>query len=469
MSAPERLSLSPLASRPACFKAYDVRGHVGCELNRDMARRIGQAFAAVLGPKVVVVGHDCRVSSPSLQTSVIRGLIERGVDVIDIGEAGTEEVYFATSHFGAGGGIVVTASHNPADYNGMKFVGPESRPLSGDEFDRLARLAGVPARLATGPRGRLQCRDSRGAYARRVADLVEAGDLPPLRIVTNAGHGVAGAAFDAIHAELTARGARIKVQKIAHRPDGSFPLGIPNPLLPENRTLTAQAVCDHGADLGIAWDGDFDRCFLFDHRGRFVDGEYVTGLLASAFLASEPGAGIVHDPRVIWNTRHQVAAGGGRAHMARTGHVHLKQALRDTGAVYGGEMSAHHYFRDFMCCDSGMIPWLKVIELMGRKVKSLADLVADMRARFPSSGEINFAVADPRAAVETVEQALGVTALSADRFDGLTLCFGDWRLNLRPSSTEPLLRLNIETRGVRGLLAEKIDTVTRLLSGCAGS
>lgn len=450
-----------------CFNAYDIRGRLGLDLDASIVYRIGRAFAETLGASRVVIGRDCRASSETLALAVTNGLLAAGVEVIDLGLAGTEEMYFATTHLDACGGIEVTASHNPIDFNGMKLVGRGSAPI-----DPVATMPKVKALAESGrfrphkSGGRIAlAKDIRSAYVDRVLSFADLSALRPLCILVNAGNGAAGPSFDAIAATLAARGAPLNFVRLHHEPDGSFPNGIPNPLLPENQPVTADAVLAAKADFGVAWDGDFDRCFLFDHQGRFVPGEYVVGLLAQIFLTKEPGATIVHDPRVVWNTEAVVAAAGGRAQVSRTGHAFLKQALRDTGAVYGGEMSAHHYFRDFMACDSGMIPWLLISELIGRTGRSLASLLSDARAAYPSSGEINFRLANPAAALARVEAALASKAESVDRLDGLSLGFPGWRLNLRSSNTEPLVRLNVETRGDEPGLTARVAEVSALISG----
>jgi len=447
-----------------CFKAYDVRGKLGETLDTAIARRIGRAFAECLGPGEIVVGHDARASSPTLKLALVDGLRDRGADVIDIGLCGTEEVYFATGHLSAAGGIMVTASHNPIDYNGMKLVGPESRPIDPEsELPRIRALAEADSYDSRPIPGSNRAIETRPAYAAHVAAMVDAATLQGLTVLANAGNGTAGAAFDAILSELSAHGAQIEVERMFHEPDPTFPNGIPNPLLPENRGVTSDAVRTSGADIGLAWDGDFDRCFFFDETGAFIDGEYVVALLAQAALVDEPGATIVHDPRVIWATTETVAAAGGRAVVSKTGHAFLKAKMRETGAVYGGEMSAHHYFRAFYHCDSGMIPALKMLALMAAKNRPLSALVADLKARFPSSGEINFTVPDPKAEVEAMVARLGPQAQSVDRLDGASLDFGDWRMSLRASNTEPLLRLNMETRGDAGLLDRKLAEVRAMI------
>lgn len=449
-----------------CFKAYDIRGRLGAELNEDIARRIGRAFVEALSARRVVIGRDCRASSQALSAACVEGLVAGGAQVLDLGLCGTEEMYFAVTHFGADGGIEVTASHNPMDYNGMKLVRAGSAPL-----DTATGLGAIRA-LAEGPElpllpggSLMPAPDARAAYVERVLSFVDIAALRPLTILVNAGNGTAGPTFDAIAAALEEKGAPLRFVRLHHRPDGSFPNGIPNPLLPENQPVTGRAVVEAGADMGVAWDGDFDRCFLFDREGRFIPGEYIVGLLAEVFLAKEPGAIIVHDPRVIWNTQDVVARAGGQAVQARTGHAFLKQALRDTGAVYGGEMSAHHYFRDFMSCDSGMIPWLLVAELMGRTGRSLGDLVADRMRAFPSSGEINFHLDDADAAIARVEAAFAPLCPRRDETDGVSLAFADWRLNLRRSNTEPLLRLNVEARGEDVPVAGRVKELTALIRG----
>ncbi len=447
----------------SAFKTYDIRGRLGTDLTEAIAHRIARAFALVTRADAVVLARDCRESSPALADAVAAGLMAQGVRVLDLGLAGTEEMYFATAHLGAGGGICVTASHNPREYNGMKLVGRGAVPLPDADFARIRSLTEGAEALPAAPGGAREDRSStRAAYVAHVAALVGQG-IGPLRLVVNAGNGAAGPTLDALAEGLAQRGARLDLVRMHHEPDGRFPNGIPNPLLPENRPVTAQAVTAAGADFGVAFDGDFDRCFLFDGAGGFVDGEHVVALLAAAHLAAEPGATIIHDPRVIWAVQDAVRRGGGRSVLAPTGHIFLKAAMRREGAVYGGEMSAHHYFRGFMSCDSGMIPWLMVARLVSHSGRSLTDLVGAMRRDFPSSGEINFRVAEVPAVVARVRTALEPEARSSDRTDGLSLDFGDWRMNLRASNTEPLLRLNVEARGDAGLVAEGVARVRAII------
>ncbi len=448
------------------FKRYDIRGRVGIDLDEAVAHRIARAFAAVTGAGSVVLARDCRESSTTLADAVASGLMAQGVRVLDLGLAGTEEMYFATSHLGAGGGIMITASHNPKDYNGMKLVGPGAIPLPDADFARIraASAAGsAPDRLPGGSREDRS--DVRARYVSHIAGFVGDGEVGPLRLVVNAGNGTAGPTLDVLADALAENGQKLDLVRILHDPDGSFPSGVPNPLLPENRPATEKAVVAAKADFGVAFDGDFDRCFLFDGDGAFVDGEHVVALLARAQLELHPGAAIVHDPRVIWAVQDVIRQGGGRSILAPTGHVFLKAAMRDSGAVYGGEMSAHHYFKGFMSCDSGMIPWLLVAALVSRTGRSLTEMVSTLRRDHPSSGEINFTVPDTAAMAARVRATLGPLARGEDRTDGLSLDFGDWRLNLRASNTEPLLRLNVEARGDAALVADGVARVRALIEG----
>jgi len=453
----------------SCFKSYDVRGRLGVDLDEGIAYRIGRGFSVALRPGVAVTGRDVRESSPALQAALIEGLRDGGADVIDIGLCGTEEVYFATDHFGAGGGLMVTASHNPIDYNGMKLVGPGATPLSAEAGLGAVRAAAeAQGWAAPAVRGSLRRENPRPAFVARCLSFVDSGALRPLKILVNAGNGAAGPTFDAIADALAAAGAPLVFERMHHGPDAAFPNGIPNPLLPENQPETTRAVRAANADFGVAWDGDFDRCFFFDETGSFVPGEYVVGLLAGAFLARAPGTRIVHDPRVVLNTRAVIAASGGEAVVSRTGHAHLKARMREVDAVYGGEMSAHHYFRDFMYCDSGMIPLLLVADYVSARGQSLGALVAEARAAYPSSGEINFRLSDAGAALAAFEGAYAPQAVEIDRLDGISLRFEGWRANVRASNTEPVLRLNVEAERDAVLVREKVAEISALLERAGG-
>jgi phosphomannomutase/phosphoglucomutase len=443
-----------------CFKAYDIRGRVPDELDETLARKIGLAMAGQLGPGSVVLGRDVRLSSPALQAALADGFHAAGRDVIDIGMGGTEEVYFQTDHLGAAGGVMVTASHNPMDYNGMKLVREGSRPISGDsglfairDFAASHHQA-IPAGTAT-PR----TMTDKSAYIEHLLGYVRRDRLQPLKIVVNAGNGGAGLVVDRLASHLPFDFIRIQ-----HEPDGHFPNGIPNPLLPECRAATADAVRTHGADFGVAWDGDFDRCFFFDADGRFIEGYYLVGLLATALLARHPGGKIIHDPRLTWNTIEMVREAGGIPVLSKTGHAFIKERMRAENAIYGGEMSAHHYFRDFAYCDSGMIPWLLIAELVSTSGLSLAELVEDRMRAYPCSGEINFKVADAHGTTERVLAHYASQAPTFDHTDGISADFGQWRFNLRRSNTEPLLRLNVESRGDTTLMQERTAEITALIA-----
>lgn len=448
----------------SCFKAYDIRGRLGDELDEDIAYRIGRAYGHVIRPRRVVVGGDVRLTSEPLKLALARGLMDAGSDVIDLGLTGTEEIYFATFHLGVDGGIQVTASHNPIDYNGMKLVREGARPISGDTG--LRDIQALAERSDFGPvarRGTFTRQSTLQAYIDHLLGYIDVRALKPKRLIVNAGNGAAGHVVDALEQRLAALGAPLEFIKIHHEPDGSFPNGIPNPLLPENRSATAEAVVRHHADMGIAWDGDFDRCFLFDEAGGFIEGYYIVGLLAAAFLAKHPGERIVHDPRLTWNTVDIVRRAGGTPVQSKTGHAFIKERMRLEDAIYGGEMSAHHYFRDFAYCDSGMIPWLLVAELLCTTGRPLSALVRERMAAYPCSGELNYRVDDIPQALERVMAHFASANPAIDRTDGLSLAFDDWRFNLRGSNTEPLLRLNVESRGNAQLVEQGVRRIEQLL------
>lgn len=446
------------------FKAYDLRGRVPDELNPALARDIGIALSAQLPAGKIVLGRDVRLSSPDLQTALSDGLRSQGREVIDIGVGGTEEVYFQVDHLGAAGGVMVTASHNPMDYNGMKLVREQARPISSDTglfaISDAIEAGNLPAPAADA--GRETAAPDKSPYIDHLLGYIDAAALRPLKLVVNAGNGGAGAIVDLLAPHLP-----LEFVRVFHEADGNFPNGIPNPLLPENRQATADAVRAHGADFGIAWDGDFDRCFFFDETGTFIEGYYLVGLLAEAILAKQPGGKVVHDPRLVWNTIEQVEAAGGVPVLCKSGHAFIKEKMRAEDAVYGGEMSAHHYFREFAYADSGMIPWLLIAELVSRSGRTLGDLVAERVAKFPCSGEINFRVDDAKAAVDRVMAHYASQSPALDRTDGISADFGNWRFNLRSSNTEPLLRLNVETRGDRALLDARTREISDLLSAKA--
>ncbi|ASI91981.1 phosphomannomutase CpsG [Vibrio mediterranei] len=449
----------------SCFKAYDIRGKLGDELNEDIAYRIGRAYAQFLKPKTVVVGGDVRETSESLKLALARGVMDAGSDVVDIGMTGTEEIYFATQSLDVDGGIEVTASHNPINYNGMKLVRDNGKPISGDtglnDIKQLAEQNDFESIAQVGQYKKLSNLDE---YTEHLLSYITPSNIKPLKLVVNSGNGAAGHVIDDLEAKFAKLGIAIEFIKVHHQPDSSFPNGIPNPLLPENRAATSEAVVKHGADMGIAWDGDFDRCFLFDEQGEFIEGYYIVGLLAEAFLQKNPNARIIHDPRLTWNTIDIVTENRGTPIMSKTGHAFIKERMRLEDAVYGGEMSAHHYFKDFAYCDSGMIPWLLVSELLCVKQQPLSKLVADRIVAFPSSGEINAKLQDPQAAIKRVQQTFEQEALVVDYTDGLSMEFSDWRFNLRTSNTEPVVRLNVESRHNTELMSSKTQQILDLLN-----
>lgn len=436
----------------SCFKAYDLRGRVPEQLNPELAERIGRAYVDVTGARRVIVGYDIRLSSPAIAEALTAGLVAAGADVYDIGLGGTEQVYFATSHYGMDGGIMVTASHNPKDHNGMKLVAAESRPISSDTGlnDIRDRVAGNFEDAAEP--GKVQSLAVMADYVAHLLGYIDTGSLAPMKIVVNAGNGGAGLVIDALEASLP-----FEFIKVHHQPDGAFPNGVPNPILEDNRAATAEAVIAHGAAMGIAWDGDYDRCFFFDENGRFIEGYYIVGLLADQFLRKTGGGKVIHDPRLTWNTLDLVANAGGEAIESKTGHAFIKQRMRDEDAVYGGEMSAHHYFRDFAYCDSGMIPWLLVAERLCQSGQTLSSLIDARIEAYPASGEINRTIDNPPAVIAAIEQQYGADALSVSHVDGLSVEFDCWRFNLRMSNTEPVVRLNVEARADRGLMQAKTD------------
>lgn len=458
--------VTSLKAIPSCFTAYDIRGKVPEELDEKLVARIGVAFVEQFSPRQIVIGRDMRLSSPQLAKALCTAVLEQGVDVLDIGLCGTEEVYhavFSQAGEGVDGGIMITASHNPAGYNGMKLVQREARPVSGDSGlkEMAAKVVNEKwleklGASAAGAAGTYSLVQDKTAYIKHLLSSVDPGRMQPLTIVANPGNGCAGPVIDLLESKLP-----FTFIKINETPDGTFPNGVPNPLLPEKRAVTAEAVQAHNADLGIAWDGDFDRCFLYDENGRFIEGYYIVGLLAEAILRQHPGATILHDPRLTWNTIDKVTAAGGTPLMTRTGHAFIKENMRKHDGVYGGEMSAHHYFREFGYCDSGMLPWLLVCELMSSTGSTLSSMVDEAMAAYPVSGEINSTVEDPDDVLRRIEAAFGDG--EKDYTDGISISYPTYRFNVRKSNTEPVLRLNVETRGDADLLEQKTEELLKLI------
>ena len=451
-----------------CFKAYDIRGKLGTELNEEIAYKIGRAYGQIYQPTKVVIGCDIRLSSEGLKQATIRGLNDAGVNVLDLGMTGTEEVYFAAFHLDVQGGIEVTASHNPMDYNGMKLVRENARPISADTgLKEIQALAEAENFTEVAKKGITQNYNILPEFIEHLMSYIDPAQISPMKLVMNAGNGAAGHVIDAIEDKFKSLNVPIEFIKIHYEADGTFPNGIPNPLLVENRDSTRDAVIQHQADMGIAWDGDFDRCFLFDEKGQFIEGYYIVGLLAQAFLLKQSGEKIVHDPRLVWNTLDVVEQYQGIAVQSKSGHAFIKDVMREHNAVYGGEMSAHHYFRDFAYCDSGMIPWLLAVVVLSETKQSLSSLVEEMIAKFPCSGEINFKVADTQTTIQKIFDHYADQKPVIDYTDGVSLDFGVWRLNVRASNTEPLLRLNIESRRDQNpkSIQTYVDEVTQLIEG----
>lgn len=451
-----------------CFKAYDIRGKLGTELNEEIAYKVGRAYGQIYQPKTVVIGCDVRLTSEDLKQATIRGLNDAGVDVLDLGMTGTEEVYFAAFHLDVQGGIEITASHNPMDYNGMKLVRENARPISADTgLKDIQSLAESEQFIEVEKKGSTQKYNILPEFIEHLLTYIDPSKIRPLKLVMNAGNGAAGHVVDAIEEKFKALNIPVEFIKIHNHPDGTFPNGIPNPILVENRDSTRNAVLIHHADMGIAWDGDFDRCFLFDEKGQFIEGYYIVGLLAQAFLLKQAGEKIVHDPRLVWNTLDIIEQYQGIAVQSKSGHAFIKDVMREHNAAYGGEMSAHHYFRDFAYCDSGMIPWLLAILVVSETQQSLSSLVEGMIERFPCSGEINFKVEDTQKTIQKIFDHFADLNPAIDQTDGVSLDFGAWRLNVRASNTEPLLRLNIESRADKNPkpMQDYVDELTQLIQG----
>ena len=451
-----------------CFKAYDIRGKLGSELNEEIAYKIGRAYGQIYQPKTIVVGCDVRLTSEDLKQATIRGLNDAGVNTLDLGMTGTEEVYFGAFHLDVQGGIEVTASHNPMDYNGMKLVRENARPIGADSGLKDIQLLTESGNFnEVAQKGTSQKYNILPEFIEYLVTYINPSQIRPLKLVMNAGNGAAGHVVDAIEEKLKQLHVPIEFIKINNEPNGHFPNGIPNPILVENRASTSNAVLEHQADMGIAWDGDFDRCFLFDEKGQFIEGYYIVGLLAQAFLLKNSGEKIVHDPRLVWNTLDIIEKYQGIAVQSKSGHSFIKDKMSEQNAVYGGEMSAHHYFRDFAYCDSGMIPWLLAVAVLSDTQQSLSSLVEDMIVKFPCSGEINFKVADTQVTIQKIFDHFENLNPVIDYTDGVSLDFGTWRLNVRASNTEPLLRLNIESRLDHNPkpMQAYVDELTTLIQG----
>lgn len=442
----------------AGFKAYDIRGKVPGELNVDLAYKVGRCVVNYLQAKSIVIGRDVRKSSPELAIALSNGITDAGADVFDLGLCGTEMIYFGTPFLDADGGVMITASHNPPEYNGLKFVKKGSVPMGYDsglnsveQMILKNELGEVAAR-----KGKVIPKDIMNEFIESLTKFYDAKKINPLKVVVNAGNGCVGPALDRLEKYIPTQ-----LIKVFHEPDSNFPNGVPNPLLPENRQPTIDAINKTGSDLGVAWDGDYDRCFFFDEKGNFIEGYYIVGLLAKSILKNHPGEKIVHDPRLTWNTVEVVTKAGGEAVVSKSGHAFIKQKMRKVNSIYGGEMSAHHYFRDNYYSDSGLIPFLLILQLMSEENKKLSALVEEMVAAYPCSGEINSTVTDSAIKLSLIKEKYSDGVL--DELDGVSVEYPNWRFNVRTSNTEPLIRLNVESRGDEKLLNEKTKELLDLI------
>jgi len=442
---------------PAAFKAYDVRGIVPDELDADGAYALARGYVSAFEPRVMAIGHDMRLSSPELAAAAVRGAREAGASIVDLGQIGTEMLYFAVGEYGYEGGLQVTASHNPAAYNGMKIVRRGALPVGSDTgLDKIKTAALGDLPQPSGDAGEVTQRDVYPGFHDRVATFVDASAVRPLNIVLDGCNGMAGPMIAPVL-------DRLPVQVSAHNfePDGNFPTHEPNPLLEENRRFIIERVRAEGADLGIAWDGDADRCFFIDDTGEFVAGDFLTALLAQSILEKEPGAKILYDVRASRAVRDIVEAAGGEADVNRVGHAFFKTRMRDEGAVFGGEVSGHYYFRNFYNADSGTLPALLILELLSIKEKRMSELLAPLREKYFISGEINSEVADQDAKMQEIAELYSDGEISW--LDGVSVDYEDWHFNVRPSNTEPLLRLNLESLVSREDMEEKRDKVLELI------
>ncbi len=452
-----------MAVNTSGFGSYDIRGIYPDSVNQELAYRVGRVFPEIFNAKKIAIGHDIRLTGPTLSDALARGLTEAGADVFDIGQCGTEMIYFATGFNDFDGGIMVTASHNPKEYNGLKFVKKGVKPVSPKTglLDIKVAVSDESRdwsfRKATGT---VYSLDILHDYIKRLLSYVDAKNLKPLKVVINTGNGSAGPIINEIEKFLP-----FEIIKIHNNANGFFPNGVPNPLLQDSRAETSKAVVENRADCGVAFDGDFDRCFLFDETGAFIEGCYMVGFLAEAFLKKNPGAKIVCEPRALWNTLDIIENLGGKEIICRSGHSYMKDALRAEDAIYGGEMASHHYFRDFYFCDSGMIPWLLILELLSQTDKKLSQIMGERIAKFPVSGEINTKVDSTdtvKKIMAHVEEIYGANGI-VSKIDGLSVDFPDWRFNLRGSQTEPYIRLNVESRGDKNLMESKRDELLKII------
>jgi phosphomannomutase len=445
---------------PKVFKAYDVRGLYGSELDEEGARAVGRAFVEVFEPKRIAVGHDMRVSSPTMAAAVIAGAAEAGADVLELGLVGTEMVYFAVGRLGLDGGIAVTASHNPKEYTGMKIVRAGALPVGGESGlleIRDRAMSGV--RPQTGPNGTVEAYDVWPGYVERVLSFVDRTAIQPLKVVIDAANGMAGVMLPPVLEHLP----QLEVVRCYFEPDGTFPNHEPNPLLPENREFIVRKTLEERADFGVAFDGDADRCFFVDDSGEFVPGDFATALFAESVLAKEPGAKVIYDVRASWAVPQTIERAGGVPLVNRVGHAFIKHRMREEHAAFGGEVSGHYYFRDFSQADSGVVPFLLMLELLSERGQKLSEILRPFREQFCITGELNTPVPDVDAKLQELEERFGPEG-RVSHLDGLSVEADDWHFNVRPSNTEPLLRLNLEALGPE-LMERKRDEVLAVIRG----
>ncbi len=443
---------------PKVFKAYDVRGLYPTELDEDGAYRVGRAYVEHFEPQTIAVGRDMRLASPSMAAAAIEGAADGGADVLDIGLVGTEMLYYAVGDLGLDGGICVTASHNPKDYTGMKIVRRGALPVGGDSGLGEVRERALADFEPQTSRGRVRQEDVWPGFVDKVLSFVEPDAIQPLRVVVDAANGMAGVMLPPVLDRLP----QLDVVRCFFEPDGSFPNHEPNPLLPENRAFVVQTTREEGADLGVAFDGDGDRCFFADDTGEFVPGDFVTALLAEAVLERDPGAKIIYDVRASRAVPETIERAGGVPLVNRVGHAFIKHRMRKEDAAFAGEVSAHYYFRDFSQADSGVVPFLLVLELLSRRSRKLSEILTPLRERFFLTGEINTPVADVPLKLQELKERYAALGGRVSHLDGVSIDFDDWHFNVRPSNTEPLLRLNLEALSEE-LMAEKRDEVLTLI------
>jgi phosphomannomutase len=445
---------------PKVFKAYDVRGVHPTEIDEDGAYRVGRAYVEEFEPRSIAVGRDMRLSSPAMAAAAIEGAADGGADVLDLGLVGTEMVYYAVGDLGLDGGICVTASHNPGEYTGMKIVRRGARPVGGDSgLDRVARRAAASFAEAT-VRGAVRDEDVWDGFVAKVLSFVDEASFRPLKIVVDAANGMAGTMLPPVLERLP----QLEVVRCFFEPDGSFPNHEPNPLLPENRAFIVERTRAEEADLGVAYDGDADRCFFVDDTGEFVPGDFVTALLARAMLEKEPGAKVIYDVRASWAVPRAIEEAGGIALINRVGHAFIKDRMRKDDALFGGEVSAHYYFRDFTQADTGVVPFLVMVELLSKADRPLSGLLEPYRERYFLTGEINTPVTDVALKLQEIKERYTRDGGRISHLDGISVDFDDWHFNVRPSNTEPLLRLNLEALS-EPLMEEKRDEVLGLIRG----